>query len=304
MLNNNKKKQTRRDGPQRKSAAEALYPNQYKNTENPLNPVIQRGEEEHKKKVAYYQNLLGRNLTGAEVLYPDNIKNSRGEAVTPYEEWAARQKQTPQFTKPVQTRQTARNEAPLNSWRQQQANRQGPLYAQANAPATDAAPGQRPQLNEHGYYRPGAEEFAHIDHGPDAALGYRNRNPGNVRRDGNSQWDGMRDVDGQDFIIFENDHYGIRALARNMNTQFQHGRYRTIRGLLNRYAPATDDNDTQAYINHLVQRLGVSADEELDMNDPEVLSELVPVIIRHETGSNPYTDEQIRNAVRDAMDRQ
>ena len=119
MLYNNKKKQNWRDAPQHKSAAEALYPDQYKNTENPLNPLIQRGDDEHKKKVAYYQNLLGRTLTGAEVLYPDYInKNDRGEAITPYKDWAARQKQTPQFTKPVQTRQTARNEAPLNSWRQ------------------------------------------------------------------------------------------------------------------------------------------------------------------------------------------
>lgn len=181
-------------------------------------------------------------------------------------------------------------------------HRQQKLYAQAAGNATDAGP-QR-QVNEYGYYRPDNSEFDHINRGADAALGYRNRNPGNVRYDGASRWDGMVGNPRQnDFIQFENDHYGIRSVARNVLTQYERGDYNTISGLLNRYAPR-NQNNTQAYINHLTNVLGIGADEALDMNNPEVLDAIVPIIITHETGSNQYTPEQICNAVRDAMHRQ
>lgn len=281
-----------------------LYPNQFNDAPGKLNPVLQQAEDEHKKRVAYYQQQLGSQLTGSEVLYPDNIeKNSRGETITPYKDWAAHQQRQSAFAGPVQTRsssQQGQRESSLSGVAQP--TRQQRLYAQAAGNATDAA-SQR-QVNEHGYYRPDNSEFDHINRGADAALGYRNRNPGNVRYDGASRWDGMVSNPRQnDFIQFENDHYGIRSIARNVLTQYERGDYNTISGLLNSYAPR-NQNNTQAYINHLTNVLGVGADEALDMNNPEVLDAIVPIIITHETGSNQYTPEQIRNAVRDAMDRQ
>ena len=77
--NKNKKKKNLWENTERKSTAEVLYPNQLNNAPSELNSVFKQAEDEHKKKVAYYQQQLGRQLTGSEVLYPDNIeKNSRG----------------------------------------------------------------------------------------------------------------------------------------------------------------------------------------------------------------------------------
>ena len=236
-----------------------LYPNQFNDAPGKLNPVLQQAEDEHKKRVAYYQQQLGSQLTGSEVLYPDNIeKNSRGETITPYKDWAEHQQRQSAFAGPVQTRsssQQGQRESSLSGVAQP--TRQRRLYAQAAGNATDAGP-QR-QVNEYGYYRPDNSEFDHINRGADAALGYRNRNPGNVRYDGASRWDGMVSNPRQnDFIQFENDHYGIRSIARNVLTQYERGDYNTISGLLNSYAPR-NQNNTQAYINHLTNVLGVGA---------------------------------------------
>jgi len=101
---NKKKKSLWDDSAPRKSTAEVLYPNQYNDAPSKLNPVLQQSEDEHKRKVAYYQKMLGRQLTDAEVLYPENIeKNSRGESITPYKDWAAQQQRQSAYANPVQT---------------------------------------------------------------------------------------------------------------------------------------------------------------------------------------------------------
>ena len=280
------KKKNLWENTERKSTAEVLYPNQLNNAPSELNLVLKQAEDEHKKKVAYYQQQLGRQLTGSEVLYPDNIeKNSRGETITPYKDWAAQQQWESSLSGVAQ---------PI---------RQQKLYAQAAGNATDAT--QQRQLNELGYYRPDAAEFDHINRGPGAPLGLRNRNPANVRPDGSSQWDGLAGVDqDNDMNIYENDHFGIRSSARSINTQFQRGQFNTVEGLMNTYAPADDNNNTQAYINHIRQRMNLEPNQQIDLNDPEVMTDLLTVMIQHENGQNPYTREQIRNAVRDALHRQ
>ena len=143
--NKNKKKKNLWENTERKSTAEVLYPNQLNNAPSELNLVLKQAEDEHKKKVAYYQQQLGRQLTGSEVLYPDNTeKNRRGESITPYKDWAAKQTQQTSFANPVQTRpgfqsgQQGQRESSLSGVAQP--TRQQRLYAQAAGNATDAGP--------------------------------------------------------------------------------------------------------------------------------------------------------------------
>ena len=264
--------------------------------------MLQQTEDEHKKKVAYYQQQLGSQLTGSEVLYPDNIeKNSRGETITPYKDWAAHQQRQSAFAGPVQTRsssQQGQRESSLSGVAQP--TRQQRLYAQAAGNATDAGP-QR-QVNEYGYYRPDASEFDHINHGPDAVRGLRNRNPANLRDTGDA-WNGMTGVDEQRFIQFETDHDGIRAAARSMNTQSQRG-VNTVRQIIHQNSFAEDNNPEPEYREYVARRLGVGLDDELDLNDPETLASLTQAVIEFELGEAPYTREQYRNAVMDALHRQ
>ena len=304
---NKKKKNWWDNSTERKSTAEVLYPNQFNNAPGKLNPVLQQEEDEHKKKVAYYQQQLGRQLTGSEVLYPDNIqKNSRGESIPSYKDWAAKQTQQASFANPGQSHpgfqsdQQGQRESSLCG-AAQQPTRQQRLYAQATGNATDVAPRAQPQLNEWGYYHPGPSEFAHIDHGPNAPLGLRNHNPANLV-DTNDAWNGMTGVDRNGFVQFESDHDGIRAAARSMNNQSRRG-LNTVRQLIGRNSNAEVGNPEAIYREEVARRMGVGVDDVLDLDDPEVLATVTQAVIEFELGQSPFTREQYMNATRDALHR-
>lgn len=117
------------------------------------------------------------------------------------------------------------------------------------------------------------------------ARGIRNNNPGNIRHS-RDRWQGMRaEQTDPDFVQFVAPEWGIRALARLLlNYQTVHG-LRTVRQLINRYAPPAE-NDTGAYVRHVAAALGVDPDESIAVRDH--LRPLVETIIRHENGLQPY----------------
>lgn len=130
------------------------------------------------------------------------------------------------------------------------------------------------------------------------ARGIRNNNPMNLREgaDGGIHWKGEHDEDlDKSFEEFQEPIYGIRAGARVLiNYQRVHG-IKTVEGIINRYAPPSDNNDTEAYINHVSEVLGVEPDQEINVHD--FLFPLVKTIIKHENGVNPYSDETILNGI-------
>jgi len=122
--------------------------------------------------------------------------------------------------------------------------------------------------------------------------GIRNHNPGNIRRSGDP-WQGLaKDQNDDAFFQFAEAKWGIRALARVLiSYQDRHG-LRTVRAIISRWAPPVE-NQTSSYIDHVAHRLGVGADDPLDVHDYRVLRGLVEAIIAHENGQQPYTDAQI-----------
>ena len=124
--------------------------------------------------------------------------------------------------------------------------------------------------------------------------GIRNNNPGNIRHGDN--WDGLAKVQPDPaFCLFTTPEYGIRAMARVLtNYQRRHG-IKTVRGIITRWAPPKE-NDTDAYVDHVAQVVGVDPDEPLVVI--EVLPRLIPVIIKHENGQMPYSDDQIATGIR------
>ena len=122
--------------------------------------------------------------------------------------------------------------------------------------------------------------------------GIRNNNPGNIRYDG-TPWRGLATppTDGA-FCVFIAPKYGIRALARVLKTYNDKYGICTIAGIVERYAPAAE-NDTEAYIASICTQTGLHADAELDLHSNDVLAELIKAIVRHENGQMPYTDAQI-----------
>ncbi|MDP3859019.1 MAG: hypothetical protein Q8Q73_14800 [Stagnimonas sp.] len=133
--------------------------------------------------------------------------------------------------------------------------------------------------------------------------GIRNNNPGNLRP--GPAWLGLAAPasdggPGGGYARFTSPYYGIRALAINLrNYDKKHG-LRTVRGVINRWAPPVENN-TSAYVTAVAKALGVGPDATINTADPAVLAKLVTAIIKHENGQQPYTDAEILTGVKAAL---
>lgn len=125
---------------------------------------------------------------------------------------------------------------------------------------------------------------------PNSPRGIRNFNPGNIRHAKGTRWQGMSaNQNDKDFVQFTGPQWGIRAIARTLITyQDKHG-LRTIRQVIGRWAPPTENN-TEAYIRQVSTRVGVSPDGRIDIYDYRTMRALVGAIIRHENGAGPLPD--------------
>jgi hypothetical protein len=124
--------------------------------------------------------------------------------------------------------------------------------------------------------------------------GIRNNNPGNIRH--GAKWQGLAEVQkDKDFCTFKSPEYGIRALARVLKTYKSRYGLNTVEGIINRYAPQ-NENDTSAYIKHIVKELDISPSDEIELTDDELIV-LIKAIIKHENGTQPYSTDVIRDGV-------
>lgn len=109
-------------------------------------------------------------------------------------------------------------------------------------------------------------------------LGIRNNNPGNLRP--GHDWLGMVG-ENKGFVVFENIHYGIRALAMDLINKYLRG-LNTVEKIISVYAPPIENN-TNAYINSVCTHLGVTPNMLLRF-DSQVLIKFVTAIMMHENG--------------------
>ncbi len=125
--------------------------------------------------------------------------------------------------------------------------------------------------------------------------GERNNNPGNIRLS-SVQWQGQ--IAGADtaFVTFATPADGIRALAKLLkNYQAKYG-LNTIRGIINRYAPPSENN-TSAYVSAVSADMGIGPDAPLNLGDAGTLDALVTAIIHHENGRVSYAAAVISEGV-------
>ncbi|MGC8343669.1 hypothetical protein [Pantoea ananatis] len=121
------------------------------------------------------------------------------------------------------------------------------------------------------------------------ARGIRNNNPGNLRAAPNSSGS-----DG-DFVRFPTPHDGMAALSRQLQLYGDRGN-NTINGIIHTYAPATE-NKTQNYIDDVAAKTGFDPRERINLHDPDTLRRVMSAIISHENGAQPYTDNEINQAI-------
>lgn len=127
-----------------------------------------------------------------------------------------------------------------------------------------------------------------------APRGIRNNNPGNIRYGDFARRMGATGQDASGFAIFPDAATGLRAMTANLGSYAKKG-LNTVSGIINRWAPPSE-NDTGSYVSQVAKRLGVGADQSLNMSDPAVISGLLREITKRENGVNPYSNEMLNKA--------
>lgn len=128
--------------------------------------------------------------------------------------------------------------------------------------------------------------------------GIRNNNPGNIDYNKANDWKGQLPFDQaleKRFCRFQSAEYGIRALMSLLGTYQRKYKLKTVDALINRWAP-TNENNTSAYVNGVAKELGVSPMDEVSVSDKKTAIALAKAIVRHENGTQPYSDETFERA--------
>ncbi|HBO4005822.1 TPA: structural protein [Pseudomonas aeruginosa] len=125
---------------------------------------------------------------------------------------------------------------------------------------------------------------------PNPPRGIRNFNPGNIRHAKGTRWQGMSaNQNDSAFVQFTGPQWGIRAIARTLITYQDKHALRTIRQIISRWAPPSENN-TESYIRQVAARVGVAHDARIDVYDYRTMRTLVEAIVRHENGPGPLPE--------------
>ena len=104
--------------------------------------------------------------------------------------------------------------------------------------------------------------------------GLRNNNPGNIRRSSVRYKGEVRPSRDREFKEFESMEYGYRAIFVLLDTYRKRYGLNTIRTMLMRYAPPTE-NYTTTYIEFVARRTGIGADTPLNTQH---MRDMVPIV--------------------------
>ena len=119
--------------------------------------------------------------------------------------------------------------------------------------------------------------------------GYRNNNPGNIRKT-STVWIGeVLPGDDPAFMTFTSMAYGYRAMFVLLQSYIDKG-YNTVEKIISRWAPSSENN-TQAYIDHVVQLSGIPPTEVISYSDSVTMKQLVAAISYHENSVAPNFTE-------------
>lgn len=133
----------------------------------------------------------------------------------------------------------------------------------------------------------------------DGVRGMRNKNPMNIK-DSSINWNGETG-ENLDPVFEEFDTYsdGIRAGAKLLVNYQALYSLNTIEGLINRYAPPSDNNPTNDYVQYVAEKVGVLPSQVIDVKTH--LVEMVKAIIAFELGLNPFSTLYIKNSVKELI---
>ncbi|MBQ7609109.1 MAG: D-alanyl-D-alanine carboxypeptidase family protein [Desulfovibrionaceae bacterium] len=139
--------------------------------------------------------------------------------------------------------------------------------------------------------------------------GSRNINPGNVKGRG---YLGQVGVDDKNHAIFATKEAGVAGIVDRLYRYNQDAKKgdglsgkKTIRQIMNTYAPASDNNDTNKYIANISRDLGISADAIIDFEkNPELMKPFIKSIMKNESrGWKAYSEAEIDKGIEIGVDK-
>jgi hypothetical protein len=114
----------------------------------------------------------------------------------------------------------------------------------------------------------------------------RRNNPGNIRKDARWQWQGERiGTNAGDFITFDTLENGYRAMMKDLITKIKSGND-TIRKIIYKYAPSSDNNPTESYIRFVANSSGIDADTVLVATNPKQIGDVAYSMSLFEHGTS------------------
>lgn len=123
------------------------------------------------------------------------------------------------------------------------------------------------------------------------AINYNN--PGNIEKRVTTIWQGaIYPGDSDRFVTFQSLPYGFRALFKVLKTKISSGT-NTIEKIINSYAPPSDNNPTQAYIEYVSNITGIPAQKVITLDMMQDIFKIGHAISRFETGVIPPSNEII-----------
>ncbi|HIH9250971.1 TPA: hypothetical protein ACYU26_002194 [Enterobacter ludwigii] len=128
-----------------------------------------------------------------------------------------------------------------------------------------------------------------------APRGIRNNNPGNLNYAG-QQGATMEGGEGGRFAVFESMQHGVAALYKQLQLYFKRG-INTLSSIVKTYAPASDNNNVDAYISALTKATGKGANEVLDSGDTATIARLMKGIVDHENGKGYISSSDIMGGI-------
>lgn len=132
--------------------------------------------------------------------------------------------------------------------------------------------------------------------------GVLNANPCNIRNSNETFEGELVPSKDKDFKQFKTSLMGLRAGAVILGNYYKLHGLQTVREIIGRWAPQSDNN-TDAYVKDVCGHLAVEPDHVLDMGDNSTYRNLLAAITYHENGTNPYSNDEIDEAVSYAFPR-
>lgn len=121
--------------------------------------------------------------------------------------------------------------------------------------------------------------------------GYKNCNPGNIRINSDVFQGEINPSRDKAFKQFKTMAYGYRAIFKMLANYKKRHSLGTIRGMISRWAPPSDNNHTDNYIKAVCDYAQIGPDEEVDTNSKSAMMAIVAGMSKVENGVQPDMSE-------------